>query len=614
MRRLLVVALLVAVAWAGAAPDVALTLQRPVKAMDPLVVVIHAGHPQRSVPLRLVLGVPLNDFIAAPMAYDLPGAYASLILPPQDPISFTESLYAPPWVNTLDAPRLQAVSRGTTFTLSVNTSAAAVAAFPPGTGNRGTLLLGPGSAAWLQWRYAILARSTLRLTNSAPGPAAAAMTLACNAMDPSGHCLLLQQAAVFVGSNVNGTLYPVVLDFERPASVLPEALYAALLLAPKDGGTNQLRIQFGPLGDGPALPLAKRTDASTGRASLLSAMPEFVAAVPAYDTGTLILGRRTLDRLFATMVWDSALQTWTATAPASFEPNIPANGALSVFIILLSLPLLSRFYVSVGNIRLRASLATIDPAAPYRSALDWLQLGIMGASAVIAIVAAWVAYGTMVNATADLENATLGAAILTSVLVVGLVVVLLFINWPPRRLWAHIRGGRAMTEAAESGAPGGSVRAKQLAAQTDVTVAGLHVLSTTLGLAAAIGPLAAETTIAQLVLAIVILAFVLPAGIYHALAQLVLVAVLQADAHPGRRLGFLALAVAQLATDILVVVGAHYWVLLPLLGTLNTLYPDQVLNDTSLVLLGIVGTLATFFCVAEVLVFLRDYKAARGKK
>lgn len=216
------------------------------------------------------------------------------MLPASDPLAWP-LLHTPPAPSGALAPRVSLYARGHTFALAANVS----------TARRGVILLAPGSSVWLHWRYATLRTHELVLSNkAAPRRSSGSTTsvvLACADWDARGRCVLQR------GLTVNGTTYPIVLDFERSSSILPSQLYAAAL--------RRHMIYWTP--GASRLALASARLVSDGHSTGLlggSATPEFVAsAVPlALDQEVVVLGTRTMQRLFSTMTYDSALNVWHA--------------------------------------------------------------------------------------------------------------------------------------------------------------------------------------------------------------------------------------------------------------------------------------------------------------
>jgi hypothetical protein len=591
--RLLLVCM-VAFARAGASGDVSFYVQPPVGTDAPLVW-LHAGHPIKDLPLQLVVGTPLPDFRAAmadATAYDLPGQYAAVVIPPSDPLVRAE-LSGPSDAGLLFAPRLVATTRGQVLTLPVNTSAAAAASgLLTNRAARGLFILGPGSSVWLQWRYALLGPDALTLTNeeAVVDWPTTPLRLACQAYDTLGRCTLPGQ---------------VVLDFERSTSVLPDDAYAALLT----GDRHAVQTLLG----GHVVTLATRAHVSSGQ-------PEFVVASTA-DAGTAtVLGRRTLTRLFGgTLLFDSATHTWTATLAAADQPATQDSRlyVLAVASVALSLLLLARFYVSTGNVRLRYAMATLfSTNRMYTPALDRVQLVVVHLSLVFVLAGSWTGYVCLVDTPepgrALLEPATLAAAVGATVFALLVDAVIFGLNGPPAALWAHLAAANAMSDdaAAAGGGGTGSAAARQLAALTDVAVGGLHASSCTLALFATLAPMVHTdgewaSLVGHTVVALVTVLFVLAALTYHAVALAVLVLALS-SVTGWRRAGFGVVALALLGALVTAAVGAQRWVLAPLIARSNSTYPTQVPPLAGTIAVTGMCALALFLIVAELAGVLRE--------
>jgi len=635
---LLVLLLLVALAQAGTSPPLTLPLTRAVRDGDWPLVTLFAGHPQRALHLRLVLG-PLPDFVPAvadATAFDLPGQYAALVLPPSDPLTITELGQAASGTSLLSAPRLGGVARGRPFALAVNTTKAASDSLSlPTRGVRGALVLGPGSSVWLQWRYLVLGPETATLTNTHPRPPAEAegpgraQHLTCDTYDDQGRCVLRGVSAI--------------LDFERAQSVLPDALAAALLVPVGQGGLHTLDLSG--LGT-----IATRAHVSTGRAPWYKGPPEFVASTSSADAGDrVVLGRRTLARLYDTMVFDSAQQTWTMTLSASSASDTldPRVTLLTVVVVILSLVLLSRFYVGTSHIRLPIGLsATAHVSNPelsassekeggelsaststfsYTPTLDRVQLGIIQVCAVLTLVGSWVGVAA-VPAGEDLASQVAFWAALSASLLVGLVeATLVVLNGPPARLVRHLGLAKALADQEGEGSPsppnGGapSPRGQALAALTDLVVGSLHVTSATLALLAALSAMVHTTGAQASVLghgiwALVALGFVLPALTYHVPAQVILGLAAGRRLAPWRRIGFAIVVATQLGIWVSALVLVPRWILGPLAQRLNELYAVETTAATPWTALGLVTLGTLFVLVAELGAYLSPPTAVAAPK
>lgn len=571
----------------------------------------YAGQPQRLLPLRLVFSSAGAGYAGNVTTYDLHGQYAGLVLNPRDsPIAPTAQ------GDLLSAPRVALVARGQTFSLFANTSAAAWTAASAGAGARGALMLAPGSSVWLQWRYATLDASSLTLHEEPVARNDHSVQLACDYYDDQGRCVLAHTGTLSADAGVLGAAQ-VILDFARANSILPGAAYAALLVA-RGAGAGALTLRTGAL----TAPLATRRDVSTGHGTLGQSDPEFVVSADASGgEEPLVLGRRTLQRLFTTMTFDSATHVWTATL-ASPDAQRAANvKVLAWLIVALSFLLLPRFYVSSGNVRLRPALATrLAPTLDYASALDRWQLVLVVLSAATTLAGAWLGYATTVIPGAEdtypvhVPLVAYWSAVTATVLVGLLVVVWVLIYWPPRRLLAHLGKASSFSAGSAAGVGGGPPHRKQLAALTDVTGGALHIVSSTLGLVAALAPLATEATVlGRLVLALVAVLFVLPAFTYHVLAQAALLVVL----HQPRawRRALLALVWAAEAVALgLVIAGTRAWVVAPAVARVNALYSATTVLAWSWTLVLLVLAPTTLLVLGELLAALRSLQHKDGKK
>ncbi len=600
----------------------------------------YAGQPQRLLPLRLVFSSAGAGYAGNVTTYDLHGQYAGLVLNPRDsPIAPTAQ------GDLLSAPRVALVARGQTFSLFANTSAAAWAAASAGAGAgaRGALMLAPGSSVWLQWRYATLDASSLTLHEEPVARNDHSVQLACDYYDDQGRCVLAHTGTLSADAGVL-VAAQVILDFARANSILPGAAYAALLVA-RGAGAGALTLRTGAL----TAPLATRRDVSTGHGTLGQSDPEFVVSADAAAEGgadAVVLGRRTLQRLFTTMTFDSATHVWTATVASPGAERAANVKVLVWLIVILSFLLLPRFYVSSGNVRLRPALATrLAPTLDYASALDRWQLVLVVLSAATTLAGAWLGYATTVIPGSDdtypvhVPLVAYWSAVTATVLVGLLVVVWVLIYWPPRRLLAHL--GKASSFA--TGAPAAKdtesdtesdsdrhqtrrltqeaakrhtkqIGARQIAALVDVTGGALHIVSSTLGLVAALAPLATEATVlGRLVLALVAVLFVLPAFTYHVLAQAALLVVL----HQPRawRRALLALVWAAEAVALgLVIAGTRAWVVAPAVARVNALYSATTVLAWSWTLVLLVLAPTTLLVLGELLAALRSLQHKDGKK
>lgn len=515
---------------------------------------LYAGTPLRAVPLALRFTVPpeVGDAFASQAnrsvagvgsadAADLPGQYPALWLSPNDPVVTSARLGADAsWDPIIGAQQLTAqpfvdtLTRGAALSLCLAVSPLAGGVARSGGGRaRGVLALGPGSAAWLRWTYARLTRNTLVFSSErAPVKTTKATTptvaLACAHFDPTGRCVVdLSQhpfAIVPVG-RANAPLSPrplatpvrwLVLDLDSAAGELPPILYARLLHAASGASpspSETIALAWGAPSAAPSLIIARADDVGNGMAGGTgggnddggggsdpqSATPVFVTRAALADD-TIVLGRRSLTRLFAALEFDASAAVWTASPAASFNDDV--RGVLTV-LNLLQVVLLGYFFASPLNLGLAAADPWRSPRLPFflLVPLALLSLVVAVAQSALGFVYAGAGFGA---------DAVVGAAVerlayIALVHVCVLAAAALFTVGPllAVALWRAKERGRSLVR-------GGVALRSELGAAFAANFAACGLL----GLVGGLAPLAAITMAAHLMLALLAVALLVPTVVY----------------------------------------------------------------------------------------------------
>lgn len=402
---LLLLALVSAVALVAASVERSLTFGvRQIHNEDGrLSLVLYTGHPSRAVTLNIKWSLPgetagdpapawLSGQARPARLTDLPGRYPALHLTRGDPLGQTAIRMSGGGgtaglpLSPAEYPRLRIQSRGQYMWIPVNVSSTPDYS-TAGSHHRGAFYIGPGSFLYTQWRYAALGKSVLSLSNDAPPPPSRGprTRLPCSHFDASNRCVLTHVENALSLQDGRGDVTPlalfpswkhatihVVWDTESSYSVLPSGLYAALRhgSAPGSGprwhalqwmGRALARPQ--DVGDGGNHAFTGTTTTMSndaGTAALVSG-PEFVVSpsenvtLEAFPNTYIIkLGRRTLNRLFGEMVYDSSEAAFYVIF--SEEQPLAVKWVLAVLAGVQAF-LVARFLVSPYNLSLTTNLA-----------------------------------------------------------------------------------------------------------------------------------------------------------------------------------------------------------------------------------------------------------------
>jgi hypothetical protein len=613
-----------------ASVDVRLPVRRRMDAIGAPSVLVYGGRPPRQYSVQLVLGAPPPEFapgtLVTPTRNDLPGAYPALQLSATHPLArgnlLVDIVVGLNPDSAVSTPRVDLTAGGRDFSLSVLVGA-------PGQGLPAVLHLGPGSAAWLQWRTAVLTRDYLYLLRDEDGPAALRKVLGrdnarthefpCDFWDALGRCMLGNQT--LRSARMTTTAARLVLDFGRATSTLPAAWMTQV--------RHAAPLTWSPRGSRP-LTLVSDANDITVVVDIGLGSPDDPLAAP--GNMTLVLGRSALERHFTALAFDSALNVFAAAVTT--EVPAPVRIVLAVCVVL-EVVLFARFFVSVLVMRLPAVLEAIGGGGqrPYVPAMDTTAALFMALSTVVGLVGASIGYtwsgsgdGSVDPVTvAGLEWATLSALIVTAseALVLALIAGPVLLPTAAWRIWS--RRGQSLTVPAPAAAAAAPAPAPAAAKRTvrnprwlpllDLIMATCHATCSGCALVATLNVAAAHHVGSFFVLWIMSLVLVLPPLVYNgtALCLACIAASWMPAADPvfvmGCVLGALHLALAGLAGY-----GIVQWVAGPFWVVTNVVYdPDQVRASAAVFVAMIAfGTVA--FVTAETRRALDTVSAARRKK